>query len=210
MRKYVMEALGTFFLVLSFGLSGDALAIGLLLASMVYAGVLISGAHFNPAVSFAFFIKRELSFNTFMTYLLSQLLGVFAASGVILMLSRTVFYVEPPTSTNLYEQATVELLFTFVLVLVYLSINTGKMVKSTSTYGLVIGLTYAAIITIGSDISGAVFNPVISMGASVIDYLASGGSSFRYVPLYTLAPLAGSALAAFIYSYLNDEVRPRL
>ena len=199
-----MEALGAFFLVLAFGLSGDALAIGLVLAAMVYGGVLVSGAHYNPAVSFAFFIKREIDFNTFVGYLVSQLLGVFAASGVLLLLSKSVFYVEPPTSTNLYEQATIELLLTFVLVFVYLSINSSKIVKTSSTYGLVVGLTYAGIIMLGSDISGGIFNPAISMGASALDYLATEGASFRFIPLYTLAPVAGGVIAAFVYKYLNE------
>ena len=55
MHSYLMEAVGAFFLVLVFGFTGDPLAIGLTLMALVYIGSHVSGAHYNPAVSLAFF-----------------------------------------------------------------------------------------------------------------------------------------------------------
>ena len=51
MNKYIIEFVGTFFLVLIIGLTSNPIAIGLGLAVLVYMGAHISGAHYNPAVS---------------------------------------------------------------------------------------------------------------------------------------------------------------
>jgi len=204
MRKYVMEAIGTFFLAIAMGLTGNALAIGLMLAVMIYTGMHISGAHFNPAISFAYFIRRKITFNTFSGYLISQTLGAFAAGGVILFLANDVFYVEPPVATDIYQQGVAELLLTMALVLAYLNVASSKVLASGKSYGLVIGLVLSGMIYLGDTVSGAVFNPAVSIGLSVVDFLAIQGASFQFIPLYTLAPLAGASLAALLYQYLND------
>lgn len=204
MRKYVMEAIGTFFLSIAMGLTGNALAIGLMLAVMIYTGMHISGAHFNPAISFAYFIRRKITFNTFSGYLISQTLGAFAAGGVILFLANDVFYVEPPVATDIYQQGVAELLLTMALVLAYLNVASSKVLASGKSYGLVIGLVLSGMIYLGDTVSGAIFNPAVSIGLSAVDFLAIQGSSFQFIPLYTLAPLAGASLAALLYQYLND------
>lgn len=199
-----MEAIGAFFLTLAMGLTGDAFGTGLMLAALVYAGMHVSGAHYNPAVSFAYFIRRKISFNTFTGYLTSQCLGAFASAGVLLFLSGEVFYVEPPASTDIYQQGIVELLLSFVLVLTYLSVSSSKVLASNKAYGLAIGLVLTGMMLLGETISGSVFNPAISIGVSGLDFLAIQGGSFQYIPLYTLAPLAGASLAALAHQYLND------
>lgn len=199
-----MEAIGTFFLAIAMGLTGNALAIGLMLAAMIYTGMHISGAHFNPAVSFAYFIRRKITLNTFLGYLISQSLGAFAAAGVILFLANDVFYLEPPVSTDIYEQGITELLLTMALVLTYLNVASTKVLASGKSYGLVIGLVLSGMIYLGFNISGAVFNPAISIGTSAVDFLAIQGASFQYIPLYTIAPIAGGTLASLFYQYLND------
>lgn len=199
-----MEAIGTFFLAIAMGLTGNALAIGLMLAAMIYTGMHISGAHFNPAVSFAYFLQRKITFNTFTGYLTSQSLGAFAAAGIILFLANDVFYLEPPVATDIYQQGAIELLLTMAIVLTYLNVASNKVLASGKSYGLVIGLVLSGMIYLGDSVSGAVFNPAISIGVSAVDFLAVQGSSFHYIPLYTLAPIAGGALAALLYKYLND------
>ena len=79
MKKYLTEFVGTFFLVLIIGLSNNPLAIGFGLTVLVYMGAHISGAHYNPAVSFAMLLKKEINSSNFFKYLLSQILGAFAA-----------------------------------------------------------------------------------------------------------------------------------
>lgn len=200
-----MEAVGTFILVLSFGLTSNALAIGLVLAALVYGAVSVSGAHFNPAVSLAYLLKGNISFNTFIGYFLSQLLGAFAAAGVFLMIAGTVYYAEPPASTSLYQQSAVEFVLAFILAFAYVSLLTPQMSKPLKINGLGIGLTLAGLLILGEHISGSIINPALSMGTSLVDYLAIRGQSYQYIPLYTIAPFAGAAVAGFFHRYVSDD-----
>jgi aquaporin Z len=60
MRNYLVELLGAFFLVLVIALTGDPFAIGVILMVMVYAGGHISGAHYNPAVTFGLWLRGKI------------------------------------------------------------------------------------------------------------------------------------------------------
>ena len=84
MRENVMEGIGTFFVVLAFGISGEPLSIGLMYAAMIYIGAHISGAHYNPGITFAFFILKKIKLKKALSYMLSQIVGAFLASIVLL------------------------------------------------------------------------------------------------------------------------------
>lgn len=202
MRIYVMEALGTFFLVLTMGLSGNPFGVGLILMAWVYFGAHISGAHYNPAVSFAFYLKKEISVALLFKYFVSQVTGAIIAAFVVLLISRVVFYVEPPTITNLYQQASVEILMTFVFVYIMLFVTKKGFSVTNHAYGLIVGLTFSGMLIIGDKISGGIYNPALSIGTSVIDYL-TGGASYKAIPLYTLAPCLGASLAAWAFNYFE-------
>ena len=81
MNKYIIEFLGTFFLVIIIGLSQNPVAIGLGLAVLVYMGAHISGAHYNPVVSLAMLINNQIELKEFSFYLASQLLGSVVATS---------------------------------------------------------------------------------------------------------------------------------
>lgn len=199
-----MEGIGAFFLVLAIGLTGNMLAIGLLLGALIYSGAHVSGAHFNPAVSFAFFLRRNMSFTNFVGYVVSQILGVFAATGILIILAGTIFFIEPPASTDIIQQAIVEILLAFILVSVYMNFQLLESLKGNKIYGIVIGLTFTATLILGQDISGSFLNPAVSIGASLTDFITINGSSYTHIPLFTLAPLVGSALAVLVFKYFND------
>ncbi|SVB19906.1 uncharacterized protein METZ01_LOCUS172760, partial [marine metagenome] len=80
MSRYVTEAVGTFFLVFTIGLTAlngtplAPLAIGSALMVMVYMGGHISGAHYNPAVSVAILIRGKMAGRDLLPYLIAQLL----------------------------------------------------------------------------------------------------------------------------------------
>src|SRR4029079_6673914 len=97
MQKYIAEAIGTFCLVFA-GTGaivvndvsggkvthvGVALTFGLIVMSMIYAVGHISGAHINPAVTFGFWLSRRLPGSAVGPYIVSQIIGAFAASGLI-------------------------------------------------------------------------------------------------------------------------------
>ncbi len=79
MRVLFAEFIGTFALLSAIFFSGSWLIIGATLALIVYSIGGISGAHVNPAVSFAMYMKGALSINEFIHYTLVQLAGAFAA-----------------------------------------------------------------------------------------------------------------------------------
>jgi glycerol uptake facilitator-like aquaporin len=199
-----MEGVGAFFLVLVFGLTGDPLAIGLTLMALVYVGSRVSGAHYNPAVSLAFLLKRRLSGGDFIGYLIAQLFGAFLAAVAIFFLSSSVFYIEPPAITNLYQQIFTELVFTFLFVLVMLTQALTKSLRTSSLSGLAVGLTFGGMLMVATPVSGGVLNPATSIGTAGFDFI-NGGDSIIHSLLYTLAPLTGGALAAFTFSYFHGS-----
>ncbi|SMO63107.1 MIP/aquaporin family protein [Gracilimonas mengyeensis] len=201
MKSYVMEAIGAFFLVLVYGFTSDALAVGLTLMALIYIGFKVSGAHYNPAVSIAFFLQRKISGADLAGYVAAQLIGGFLSAGALFFLSSGVFYLDPPPSTDLYQQAFAEVGFTFLFVMVMLTFSLPKSPRNFQTVGLAAGLTFTGILLAGTPVSGGVFNPAISIGTALFDLL-SGGNSYVHALLYTLAPVAGGSIAAGLYSYL--------
>jgi glycerol uptake facilitator-like aquaporin len=203
MDRYVTESIGSFFLVLALGLAASPIAVGFILSALYAIGYRISGAHFNPAISFVFLLRKEIHTSEFNIYVISQLLGAFAAAGLVWYMGSQPFYVEPPLDTTIYQQLLVECLFTALLALVYLSLAGSSFRKDLATSALLVGFTYAGIVSIGQSISSGIFNPAVSIGTSIVDLLAIRGQSYEYVPLFVLAPLAGAILAALADRFIR-------
>ncbi|MBO6621819.1 MAG: aquaporin [Balneola sp.] len=204
-NKYLVELVGSYFLVLTYGISGDAFAIGFILSAFIYIGALTSGAHYNPAISVGAFFLKRITATELLGYIVSQLFGAFLAASSVLLISSYVFYVETPINSLFYEQLGVEILLTFVLALVaYVAWIGNPNHKSVATYSFIMGFTLVALYMMAENISGAVFNPAISLGTSVLDYFL-GGASYKDIPVYTIAPVIGATLAAFFYKFILDD-----
>jgi len=197
-----MECLGSCLLVMSYGLTGNALAVGLVYASLIYMGGHISGAHYNPAVSFAFWVKGDLPLKDFLWFVFAQITGAVLGALILLFLQESVFFIEPPSTTSFWQQVVTEIIFTFVLAYVILVVATSNAFRKNNIYGLVIGFTLAGIIFAGNPISGAIYNPAVSAGTVVVDALY-GGLSYQSLPLYFIAPAIGGAFAAFAFNYFE-------
>jgi aquaporin Z len=78
MNKYLIEFLGTLFLVFVIFATGNYLAIGAALAIAVMVGSAISGGAFNPAVSLAMLYAGKMSRSDVMPYILAQVAGALA------------------------------------------------------------------------------------------------------------------------------------
>lgn len=166
MKKYLGEVLGTFFFVLSIGLAvqfgGEmtALAIGVALMVLVYAGAHISGAHFNPAVTLGLAVSGKHSWSQVIPYWISQLLGAVLAGYLVTWIvgsALTTVALDPEA----LKVIIVELLFTFVLVWVVLNVAATDNNSGKSFYGLAIGLAvFVGAVSVGS-ISGGAFNPAV-------------------------------------------------
>jgi aquaporin Z len=216
MHKYVTEFIGTFFLVLTVGLSVLAktpfapLAIGVSLMVMVYMGGHISGAHYNPAVSLAVWCRGKLPASDFAPYLISQLLGGLAAAGVVQIVLGATFAPAPGESVMLMQALLVEILYTFALALVVLNVATSPATAGNSFYGLAIGFTVVAGAYAGGAISGGAFNPAVGTGPIIL-HATMGDGSWSNLWLYWVGPLLGGALAAGVYRFqhADEPVEPQ-
>ena len=202
MKKLFIELFGTYFLVLIIGLSsGNPIAVGFGLMVLVYCGAHISGAHYNPAVTLAMLVQKEISLLDSVKYFLSQTLGsTLAALSICLM--NTNMQVQPVLGDSIYPIFFSEIIFTFLLVFVILNVATHPNLKGNSFYGLAIGLTVMAGIFSVGPISGAVFNPAVSLGPSIIDIVTGNGISHYFLWYYIVFPLIGSILAVLSFKFL--------
>ena len=208
MKNYLTEFIGTFFLVLTIGLTVldgtplAPLAIGSALMVMVFMGGHISGAHYNPAVSLAVFLRGRMDSALEMVYYwIAQILGAFVAAVVVFICVDT-FAPAPGGDASLLSVLLIEFLFTFALALVVLNSATAKGTEGNSFYGLAIGFTVTVGAFAGGSISGGAFNPAVGIGPILMDVIAGGGP-ITNIWVYIVAPLAGGAVAAYVFKFQN-------
>ena len=77
MREYIVEYLGTVFILYVFIVTGNAFAIGAAYAMAIYLGGPISGGHFNPVSSVLMVLAGKLQASQLAPYLIAQTLGAF-------------------------------------------------------------------------------------------------------------------------------------
>ncbi len=209
MPKYLTEVIGTFFLVLTIGLttlSGLAvapLAIGATLMVMVYMGGHISGGHYNPAVSIAVMLRGKLDSKELIPYIVSQLVGATLAALAVYVIMGKTFGPAPSEGVKVLPALLTEFFYTFALALVVLNVATAKSTEGNSFYGLAIGFTIAAAAFAGGGISGGAYNPAVGIGPNLIHAILGNGS-LGHVWLYIVGPVAGGALAATVFKMQNQ------
>jgi aquaporin Z len=204
MKNYITEFLGTFFLVLTIGLTviGQSpmapLAIGAALMVMVYMGGHISGGHYNPAVSLAAMMAGALPSKSYLPYVVSQLLGALAAAVVVFIVTNATFAPTPGPNSTVLGALLVEVLYTFALALVVLNSAVAKKTQGNSFYGLAIGFTVVVAAFAGGPISGGAFNPAVGIGPTIIN-ATLGTGSWSALWIHVAGPLVGGALAATVF-----------
>jgi aquaporin Z len=201
LSKLTTELVGTFFLVLvvllatreGANLMMAPVAIGAILLAMVHMGGIISGAHYNPAVTLGVCIRGRIGIPAAAMYIGAQLVGAAAACGAAYAMGiRNGGPVPAPTAPEL-SRWMVEILFSFALVLVVLNVATVKSTSPNHYYGVAIGMTVMAAAFAGGGISGGAFNPAVG----VVPAIFSG--RYGLIPLYVLGPCAGAVLAAVVF-----------
>jgi aquaporin Z len=205
MKKYLVEFIGTFFLVFVIGLSGDPIAIGSILMVMVYMGGHISGAHYNPAVTLAIMIRGKIKGGEAIMYMIVQILGASVAALMFYLIKGHAFAPGPQTNINILKPLFIEGVFTFALASVVLNVATSKNTAGNSYYGLAIGFTVLAAAIAGGHISGGAYNPAVATGPILIDTLMAHGSSIKYLWIYLAGPFAGGAMAAIVFKFINPD-----
>jgi aquaporin Z len=204
MTKYLVEFIGTFFLVLTIGCAtlppGDAgalapLAIGSVLMVMIFAGGYVSGAHYNPAVSLAVFLRGRLTLADLIPYIIAQVVGAAVAAGIVL------YFKEKggtPGELQVFKALAAEFLFTFALCYVVLNVATAKGTSGNPTYGLAIGFTVLAGAFAVGKISGGAFNPAVVVGAIIF-----GGIALQDIWIFLVANFAAAVAAAYWFKAIN-------
>ena len=202
MRQYLMEFIGTMFLVLVIGLNSNPIAVGSILIAMVYIGWHISGAHYNPAITLAVWIRGKIDIKNAVAYIFAQLLGAFAASIVFYLIQERTFAPAPTVGVEIWKSILLELLFTFALCSVFLELATTERLKGNYIYGLAIGFTFLGSIYAIGGISGGVLNPAAAFGPQLMDTL-EGGSGLGKFYIYFIGCFGGGVLSAIVYKFLN-------
>lgn len=199
--KYLYEFIGTFFLVFTVGMtvmspnSAGAfapIAIGSVLAVMIFAGGHISGGHYNPAVSLAVFIRNKLKAKELLFYWITQLVAAVVAAYITLYLKGAKS--TTPLALNASQALLAEFLFTFALCFVVLNVATAKATSNNSFYGLAIGFTVLAGAYAVGTISGAAFNPAVALGVTLMNL-----STWDNFWIFIVGNLAGACTAAFAF-----------
>lgn len=221
MKKYVSEFIGTAVLVLfgcgSAAIAGDVLgtlgiafAFGLSIVAMAYVIGDISGCHINPAVSLAMLINKKMTTKDFASYVLAQVLGAIAGIGILyfiiassnlelVSLGANGFGDASSVGLSMIAAFVVEVVLTFVFIYTILGVTSDS--KKSSVAGIVIGLTLTFVHIIGIPLTGTSVNPARSLAPA----LFLGGEALKQVWLFIVAPLVGSAIAAYTYKGLNVE-----
>lgn len=202
MNKYLVEFIGTFFLVLTIGcvvLGGSAgalapVAIGSVLMVMIYAGGHISGAHYNPAVTLAVFLRGKCPVTDVVPYWVAQIAGGVVAAFAAMFLFREATVAVAAIGDNIPAALLAEFLFTFALAYVILNVATTDATAGNSYYGLAIGFTLLVGAYAVGPLTGGAFNPAVAIGGSLM-----GIFSRPLIWVYLVANLAGGAVAAFVY-----------
>ncbi len=203
--KYIVEFIGTFFLVFTVGMTVKGpdtaalapLAIGSALMIMVYAGGHFSGGHYNPAVTLGVTLRGKCSWADAIPYWVAQFVAAVVAAGCVLFIKGTASTPAAVASATTYSPAAWflgEFLFTFALVYVVLNSATAKGTEGNSFYGLAIGFTVMVGAFAIGPVSGGAFNPAVGLGATVM-----GLADLTHLIVYLIADFLGGAAAALLF-----------
>jgi MIP family channel proteins len=210
LRACAAELVGTFALVFAgagavmvdaktaaLGHVGVAITFGLVIMVMIYSVGHISGAHFNPAVSFAFAITRHFSWARVVSYWVAQLLGALLAAGLLRASLGKVAHVGATLPAGSNTQSFVwELVLTGFLMFVITAVATDTRAVGEAA-AIAIGGTVGLDAMFGGPISGASMNPARSAGPAIVS------GDLHALWIYLCAPIIGATVGAVAYQFIR-------
>jgi len=211
MKTYLAEFIGTFALVFcgtgaiivnevipgSVTHVGIAITFGLIVMAMIYALGEKSGAHLNPAVTIAFTVNGNFPVKEMGPYIISQLTGALAASGILKMLfpSSVLLGATIPSGSNM-QSFVLEFILTFFLMLVIINVAKGSKEQ-----GLFAGIAIGSVVLLeamfAGPVCGASMNPARSLGPAIVS------GEIKQVWIYITAPILGAITAIVIYKLIK-------
>ena len=229
MKKYIAEFIGTLVLVTvgcgtamlvgcdaaaGGGYILTAFAFGLVIVAMAYSIGNISGCHINPAVSLAVLINGGMSVKDFVGYVIAQILGALAGSGILAAIftlggvtdmtggfgSNGLAGVNGSAAAGLL----VEIVLTYIFVTAILGVTSSKAGHG-SFGGLVIGFSLVLVHILGIGLTGTSVNPARSIGPAIAAAITGNTEPIACLWVFIVGPLIGGALAAVIYKALEKE-----
>ena len=225
MKRNLAEFFGTFWLVLGgcgsavlaagvpdvgIGYAGVALAFGLTVLTGAYGLGHISGAHFNPAVTFGLWAGGRFKGKDILPYVISQILGALLAAAVLYTIVTTSGmeigrfaangYGElSPNGYSLTAGLLTEFVMTFMFLLVILGATDERAPKGFA--GIAIGLALTLIHLISIPVTNTSVNPARSISQAVF----VGGTYITQLRMFILIPIAGAMCAGLVYKFFKAD-----
>jgi MIP family channel proteins len=212
MRKLAAELLGTFALVFAgtgaivineatgaVSQVGIALTFGLIVLAMIYAVGDVSGCHINPAVTLGFYAARRFPGRWVGPYLAAQCLGALLASLTLRLMfpdNETLGATVPRGSA--VQTFVLEVILTFLLMFVILSVSTGAKEKGVMA-GVAVGSVIALEALFAGPISGASMNPARSLTPAVVSL------HLESLWIYLTAPVLGAVAGVLACRCVQDK-----
>ncbi|GFE67561.1 MIP/aquaporin family protein [Chroococcus sp. FPU101] len=178
---------------------GISFVFGAVVAALIYTLGHISQAHFNPAVTLAFWVSGFFPKKSVLSYIIAQCAGAVVASGVLLISLGKVANLGAtlPLEGNWLQSLVLETILTFILMFVILGSGLDRR-SPVGFAGIAIGLTVALEAAFMGPITGASMNPARSFGPAMV------GMLWQHHWLYWVAPIFGAQLAVIVYRHLSN------
>jgi MIP family channel proteins len=178
---------------------GISFVFGAVVTVLIYALSHISGAHFNPAVTLAFWSSGFFKKESVLPYMLAQTVGAVAASELLLLSFGPIAKLGAtlPLNNNWQQSFLLETILTFILMLVILGSGLDRRAP-VGFAGIAIGLTVGLEAACMGAVTGASMNPARSFAPALVS------GSWQHHWLYWIAPILGAQLAVWVYRYLSN------
>jgi aquaporin Z len=225
------ESFGTFWLIFGgcatalfghVGFHGEALAFGMAMLTMYYTVGHVSGAHLNPAVSFAMWVNGRVRFKDMFFYWVAQLIGAAIAGTILLIMWKTIgnaetgVFVANGYGTDFQQAAgdnyqaisgrgalLVEAMLSFIFFMVFLG-STDERNGNKKFAGLAIGLCITLIYYITIPLTNGGVNPARSVVQAILSDTAKW-SALSQLWLFVVAPFAGALIAGLSYKLIAPK-----